>query len=253
METDVRGVSNQYWFWYETQRAQYMSCSDFFALMVVFIISTPVDMYGKINVEPVKLIGSWFKCNICTKAQSWCQLGFVSDIKVKSSAQNATGKFAAKDYHPFPKVVVLDIAVVHSADGFDHTLSLSLNGTFFDVRYNVLLLWLLGMLGETILTVHITTPHVQSIFAVNVMSCLRKLIIHMLCAIVSLSKKFRASLSKKIGKKWNAFPSTSLKMHSGIFPLVQIGMVTINTVLQRICIPSKKAYLHISSKDWWSS
>ena len=58
METDVRGVSNQYWFWYETQRAQYMSCSDFFALMVVFIISTPVDMYGKINVEPVKLIGS---------------------------------------------------------------------------------------------------------------------------------------------------------------------------------------------------
>ena len=117
-----------------------MSCSDFFALIVVFIDSTPVDMYGKINVEPIMFTGGWFKHNIHTKAQSWRPLGFVSDIKVKSSAQNATGKFAAKDSHPFSKVILLDIAVVHSAGGFDHTLSLSLNGTFFDVRYNVLLL-----------------------------------------------------------------------------------------------------------------
>ena len=70
--------------------------------------------------------GGWFKHNIHTKAQSWCPLGFVSDIKVKSSAQNAAGKFAAKDYHAVLKVILLDIAAVHSAGGLDHTLSLSI-------------------------------------------------------------------------------------------------------------------------------
>ena len=88
--TDVRGDSHQSRFWYETQWAQFTSCSDFFAPIVVFIDSTPVDMYGKVNVEPIMFIGGWVKRNICTKAQSWCPLGFVSDIKVKSSAKNAT-------------------------------------------------------------------------------------------------------------------------------------------------------------------
>ena len=100
----------------------------FFALIVVFIDSTPVDMYGKVNVEPIMFTGGWFKRNIRTKAQSWRPLGFVSDIKVKSSAQNGAGKFAAKDYHAVLKVILLDIAAVHSAGGFDHTLYL--NGTF---------------------------------------------------------------------------------------------------------------------------
>ena len=69
-----------------------------------------------------------------SKAQSLRLFGFVSVMKVKSSAQNATGKFAAKDYHSVLKVILLDIAAVHSAGGLDHTLSLSLYGTFFNVK-----------------------------------------------------------------------------------------------------------------------
>ena len=57
IETDVRGDLNQSWFWYESQRAQRTSCSDFFAPKVVFIDSTPVDMYGKVNVEPNMFTG----------------------------------------------------------------------------------------------------------------------------------------------------------------------------------------------------
>ena len=53
MEADVRGDLNQSWFWYETQRAQCTSCSDFFAPIVVFIDSTLVNRYGKVNVEPI--------------------------------------------------------------------------------------------------------------------------------------------------------------------------------------------------------
>ena len=122
----MRGDLNQSWFWYEIQRAQCTSCSDFFAPIVVFIDSTPVDMYGKVNVEPIMFTEGWFKHNIYTKAKLWQLLGFVSNIKVKSSAQNATGKFAAKDYHSVLKVILLDIAAVHSAGGLDHTLSLSM-------------------------------------------------------------------------------------------------------------------------------
>ena len=57
IETDVRGDLNQSRFWYETQRAQCTSCSDCFAPIVVFIDSTPVDMYGKVNVEPIIFTG----------------------------------------------------------------------------------------------------------------------------------------------------------------------------------------------------
>ena len=59
-------------------------------------------------------------------------LGFGSDIKVKSSAQNVAGKFASKEYHAVLKVILQDIAAVHSAGGFDHTLCLI--GNFFDVK-----------------------------------------------------------------------------------------------------------------------
>jgi hypothetical protein len=57
MVSDVRGDLNQSGFWYETQRAQCTTCSDFFAPLVVFVDSTPVDMYGKVNVEPVMFTG----------------------------------------------------------------------------------------------------------------------------------------------------------------------------------------------------
>ena len=106
MVSDVRGDLNQSRFWYETQRAQCTTCSDFFAPLVVFIDSTPVDMHGKVNVEPIMFTGGWFKREVCTKAQSWHSLGFVADIKVKSSAQNATGKFATKDYYAVLKVIL---------------------------------------------------------------------------------------------------------------------------------------------------
>ena len=76
--------------------------------------------------------GGWFKCEVHTEAQSWCPLGFVADIKVKSSAQNATGKFATKDYHAVLKVILQNVAAVHSAGGFHHTLCL--NGRYFDVK-----------------------------------------------------------------------------------------------------------------------
>ena len=92
IETDVRGDLNQSRFWYETQRAQCISCSDFFAPIVVFIDSTPVDIYGKVNVEPIVLIGGLFKRNICTKAKSWCLLGFVSDIKIRTIFSTEIGK-----------------------------------------------------------------------------------------------------------------------------------------------------------------
>jgi hypothetical protein len=57
---------------------------------VVFIDSTPIDMYGKVNVEPIMFTGGGVKCGVCTKVQSWCPLGFVADIKVKSSTKIAT-------------------------------------------------------------------------------------------------------------------------------------------------------------------
>ena len=79
-------------------------------------------MYGNINVEPIMFTGGWFKHEVHTKAQSWRPLGFVADIKVKSSAQNATGKFATKDYHAVLKVILQNVAAVHSAGGFYHTL-----------------------------------------------------------------------------------------------------------------------------------
>ena len=53
MEADVRGDLNQSWFWCKAQRAQCTSCSDFFAPIVVFIDSTLVNRYGKVNVEPI--------------------------------------------------------------------------------------------------------------------------------------------------------------------------------------------------------
>ena len=71
MATDVRGDLNQSWFWYETQRAQCITCSDFFALLVDFIDSTPVNMYGKVNVEAILFLGGWgFKRKVHAKAQS---------------------------------------------------------------------------------------------------------------------------------------------------------------------------------------
>ena len=57
MVSDVRGDLNQSQFWYETQRALCTTCSDFFAPLVVFMDSTPMDLYGKVNVEPIMLIG----------------------------------------------------------------------------------------------------------------------------------------------------------------------------------------------------
>jgi hypothetical protein len=69
MASDVRGDLNQSRFWYETQIAQCTTYSDFFAPLVVVIDSTPVDMYGKVNVEPIMFTGGRFKHEVFTKAQ----------------------------------------------------------------------------------------------------------------------------------------------------------------------------------------
>ena len=44
-------------FWYKTQRAQCTTFCDFFAPLVVFIVSAPVYMYGKVNVERIIFTG----------------------------------------------------------------------------------------------------------------------------------------------------------------------------------------------------
>ena len=86
LDTVARGDLNQSRFWHETQMAECTSISNFFAPLVVFIDSTQVDMYGKVNIEPFMFTGGWFNREVCTKAQSWRPLGFIADTKVKSSA-----------------------------------------------------------------------------------------------------------------------------------------------------------------------
>ena len=82
-------------------------------------------MYGKVTVEPFMFTGGLFNREVCTKAQSWRPLGFIADTKVKSSAQNATSKFASHDYQSVLKVILHDVAAVHAAGGFKHTLNLA--------------------------------------------------------------------------------------------------------------------------------
>jgi hypothetical protein len=43
--------------------------------------------------NPLHSQGGGVKCEVCRKAQSWGPLGFVAEIKVRSNAQNASGKF----------------------------------------------------------------------------------------------------------------------------------------------------------------
>ena len=124
-------------------RVQYTTCCDFFAPLVVFIDSTPVDMYGKVNVESVMFTGGWFKHEVCTKVQSWRPLGFVVDIKVKSSAQNETGKYATKDYPAVLKIILQNTAAVHSA-GCIHHHTLCLNDRYFDVNVKFPIAVLIG-------------------------------------------------------------------------------------------------------------
>ena len=47
MGTDVRCDLNQSWFYHTTGWAQCTSCHGFLSLLVVFIDSTPEDMYKK--------------------------------------------------------------------------------------------------------------------------------------------------------------------------------------------------------------
>jgi hypothetical protein len=65
---------------------------------------------------------------------------------------------------------------------------------------------------------------------------LMKQVIHESCVIASLSRKLRIWLWKVIGKELMAYPSITLRKHSGISSLVQISMVSTSTVLQKICI-----------------
>jgi hypothetical protein len=77
MATDMRGDLNQSQFWYETQRAQCITCSDFFAPLVVFIDSTPVDMYRKVNVEPIMFTGGGLSVRFIQKHNHGAHLGLL--------------------------------------------------------------------------------------------------------------------------------------------------------------------------------
>jgi hypothetical protein len=62
-------------------------------------------MNGKVNVKPFMFTGGCFNHEVCTKAQSGRPLEFITDIKVMSSAQNATSKFASQDYQSVLEVI----------------------------------------------------------------------------------------------------------------------------------------------------
>lgn len=67
-----------------------------------------------------------------TKGQLWCLLGFVSVIKIKSSALDNTGKCAAKDYHRVLTMILPDIAADHPEGECHQTLCL--NDNFIDEK-----------------------------------------------------------------------------------------------------------------------
>ena len=61
-----------------------------------------------------------------------------------------------------------------------------------------------------------------------------------LCHCVS-QQKTQDMVAKVIGKEWNDSPSCTLRMSSGISPLVLLGMVCTSTDLQNICTALRKA------------
>ena len=89
MVSDVRGDLNQSWFWYETQRAQCTTCSDFFAPLVVFIDSTPVNMYEKVNVEAIMFLGGGLSIRFVQKHNHGAKLDLllISKSRVVSRMQ----------------------------------------------------------------------------------------------------------------------------------------------------------------------
>jgi hypothetical protein len=125
VDTDARGFLNQTRFWHETQTAECTSKIDFLAPLVVLIVSTPVDIYEKVIVEPFMFTEGWFNCEVCTKAQSWRPLGFIANTKVKSCTQIATSKFASQDCQPVLKMILHDVAAAHATGGFIYTLKLA--------------------------------------------------------------------------------------------------------------------------------
>ena len=121
-----------------------------------------MDTYGKVNVEPLMFTGGWFNREVCTKAQSW-RPGFLADTKVKSSAQNAISKFASQDYQSVLKVILHDVAAVHAAGGFKHTLKLA--GKSFLVTIKCLFAVIIGNAkGNIMLCAHYNSSKSKLIF-----------------------------------------------------------------------------------------
>jgi hypothetical protein len=81
--------------------------------------------------------GGWFNREVRTKAQSWRPLGFIADTKVKSSAQNATSKFVSQDYQSVLMVILHEVAAVHAAGGFKHTLKLAGKSFLVTIKYPI--------------------------------------------------------------------------------------------------------------------
>ena len=191
----------------------------------------------------------WFKHEVCAKVKSWHPLTFVVDIKVNSSAHNATGKISTRDYHSVLKVIFQIVAAVQSACAFHHTLCI--DDSYFDVKVKYPIAVIIGdAKRNNSLPVLIFTPHGQNNFVVRVTYYLRKQMIHIFCVIMSLNREFSMWLWNEIGKEFKASPSNTLRMHSGTSPLVPMGMVSTSIVLQKNCISSRKALLYLFLKDW---
>jgi hypothetical protein len=142
-DTGVRADVNCSRFWHETQKEMCTGPTDFFAPLVLFIDSTPIDMYGKVSVEPLMMTGGWFKRSVRTKAHAWRPIGLLPNLKVKSRAQSkASSKSSIQEYHTALSVILEEMKQVHEIGGFPHALNLG--GKFYDVTVKCPIMVIIG-------------------------------------------------------------------------------------------------------------
>jgi hypothetical protein len=108
-------------------------------------------------------------------------------------------------------VILQNVAAVHSACGFHHTLCI--NSKYFDVKVKCPIAVIIGdpKGNNSLLTHYISLRSNSSVMSVT--QCLMKQIIHILCIIVSLNREFRIRLWEVVGKELKASPSTTLGIH----------------------------------------
>ena len=142
-DTGLRADVNRSRFWHETQKEMCTGATDFFAPLVLFIDSTPIDMYGKVSVEPLMMTGGWLKRCVRTKAHAWRPIGLLPNLKVKSSAQSkSSSKCSPQEYHTVLSLILEEMKQVHESGGFPHALNLG--GKFYDVTVKCPIMVIIG-------------------------------------------------------------------------------------------------------------